>query len=181
MLVFFINIYMKNKSYMKQLFLDIESTGLSVWKDRIIQISLLYIDSNIQKQKTILINPTIPISEGAQRVHNISDEQVCNVPTFDYYAKSIFDLINKCDVVLTYNGTNFDIPMLAFELLRCGYDLPKKIHIDVYSQISDLERSKRLSDVYLRYTGEKMEGAHDAGIDVLATWRVYEEILKKLS
>ena len=166
---------------MKQIILDIESTGLSTYRDRIVQISLMYIDPFIQKQKTILINPTIPISEGAQRVHKISDIQVSSEPTFDYYAQSIFDLINKCDVIITYNGTNFDLPMLAFELLRCGYDLPHKTHIDVYSIISDLERSKRLSDVYLRYVGEKMLGAHSADCDVIATWKIYEEILKKLS
>ena len=166
---------------MKQLILDIESTGLSIWKDRIIQISLMYIDSSIQKHKTVLINPTIPISEGAFRVHKISDSIVSSQPTFTYYAESIFNLINKCDVIITYNGTNFDLPMIAFELLRCGYDLPKKTHIDVYSIISDLERSKKLSDVYLRYVGQKMEGAHDAGNDVINTWKIYEEILKKLS
>jgi DNA polymerase-3 subunit epsilon len=166
---------------MRQIILDIESTGLSVYRDRIVQISLMYIDTSMQKQKTILINPTIPISEGAHRIHKISDSQVASKPTFDYYAKSIFDLINKCDVIITYNGTNFDLPILAFELLRCGYDLPQKVHIDIYSQISELERSKRLSDVYLRYVGEKMEGAHSADCDVIATWKIYEEILKKLS
>ncbi len=166
---------------MKQLTIDLETTGLSVYKDRIVQISMLQDINGYLRQKTMLFNPGIKISEGAMRVHNITNEMVKDKPPFSYYASMIKNIIEESDVILTYNGTNFDLPLLAFELLRCGYDLPKKVHIDVYSMISELERSKRLSDVYLRYTGSKMEGAHDAGNDTMATWEVYKKILEKLS
>jgi DNA polymerase-3 subunit epsilon len=163
---------------MKLLFYDVESTGLSVFHDRIIQISITLIDGDISKSKTILINPTIPISEGAYRVHNITDDIVKNSPTFPEVADKIYNLFDQCDWIITYNGTTFDLPMLACEFLRCGYEMPTKTHFDVYHMVQEKEKSKKLKDVYFRYTGEIMKNAHDAQADVAGLIRVWNYINK---
>ena len=163
---------------MKLLFFDIESTGLIVHKDRIVQISLTLIDGEIIKSKTILINPTIPISEGAYRVHKITDDVVKDSPKFSEVADKIHNLFQQCDWVITYNGDIFDIPMLACEFLRCGLEMPAKTSFDVYKMVQEKEKSKKLKDVYFRYTGKQLLGAHDASIDVGGLIEVWNYINK---
>lgn len=157
-------------------FLDIETTGLEIWKVRIVQICLMFGD-NI---KTIRINPGVKISEGAQRVHNISDEDVKDLPTFSHWAQRIYDILNKSDGYIGYNIKLYDLPILNQELLRCGYELPDKIVIDVLDQVKTFEPDRKLSSVYLRYFGEKLSGAHSADVDVMATKRIMEYIQEKL-
>lgn len=162
---------------MKLLFLDLETTGLEVQKARICQIGLIYQN----KEKSILINPTIEIPQEASNVHKITDQMVLNAPIFTDISNSLLNLINDCDAVVGYNIRKYDWPILYIEFLRIGITLPNKTLIDVYEMIYDIEKSKKLKDVYLRLTGNKLEDAHDALNDIIATKKVYEEILKKLS
>lgn len=161
---------------MKLLFIDLETTALEVQKAKIVQIGLIYLD----KSKSILINPTIPIPQEASNIHKITDEMVLNAPTFSELANPILNIIKDCDAIVGYNCRRYDIPILYIEFLRCGIEMPQKPIIDVYEIISDLEKSRKLKDVYLRLVGEKLDGAHSAIEDIKATKKIYEYLLNKL-
>ena len=158
----------------KQLFFDLETTGLSTWRDRIVEIGILYQG----KQKKIRFNPTIRIPEGASRVHNIFDKDVVDCPKFDEFADIIFRLFCDADCWIGYNLNKYDLPLLQTELLRVNskYVLPNRPIIDVYELINSLFGSKKLKDIYLVLSGEKLEGAHDSIQDILATQKLYEII-----
>ena len=95
------------------LFLDIESTGLNVASDRIVEISMVKVMPDGTRQvKTRRVNPTIPISKEAQAVHGISDDDVKDEPTFAQLAKSMYTWMDGCDIA-GYNSIHFDIPMLT--------------------------------------------------------------------
>lgn len=100
------------------IFFDIESTGLNIASDRIVELSALKIMANgDQELKTRRLNPTIPISPEAQSIHGISNEDVKDCPTFKEIAKSLSTWMTGCDFA-GYNSIKFDIPMLAEEFLR---------------------------------------------------------------
>ena len=103
-------------------FFDLETTGVKIAKDRIVEISILKVFPNGNKEsKTWLVNPTIPIPEVTTAIHGISDEEVANEPTFKELASEIAELIHNCDLG-GYNSNKFDIPLLAEEFLRVGVD-----------------------------------------------------------
>lgn len=159
------------------LYFDLETTGLEVWKEKIVQMAIMYNDGS----KCILVNPGISIPEQASYVHKITDEMVKDCPPFSYYAPHIYKLLLKCDAYSGYNIRKFDLPILALEMSRCGYQIPVKPVIDIFEIVNGYEPDKKLGSVYLRYFNEKLEGAHDALHDVKATKRIHEFILKKLS
>lgn len=158
------------------LFFDTETTGLNVWKDRILQIGLIYKGQS----KSILINPNIPIPSDASNIHHITDDMVKDCNTFDKIAPSLFKLLQNCSHYAGYNIRKFDLPILQCEMLRCGYEIPDKPIIDVLEQVYLLEPDKRLTSVYRRFFGENYSGAHDGLADCFATKRVYEFIQEKL-
>ena len=93
------------------IFFDLETTGLQISSDRIVEISILKIFPNGNKEsKTWLVNPTIPIPSESTEIHGITDEKVKNEPTFNDLAPIIQDLIHNCDLA-GYNSNNFDIPI----------------------------------------------------------------------
>ena len=107
-------------------FFDLETTGVQVAKDRIVEISILKVFPNGNKEsKTWLVNPTIPIPEETTAIHGISDEKVANEPTFKELSKEISALIHNCDLG-GYNSNKFDIPLLAEEFLRSNIDFNMK-------------------------------------------------------
>jgi DNA polymerase-3 subunit epsilon len=157
-------------------FFDLETTGIDVVKDRIVQIGAIKINPDGEQIiKNVLVNPTIPIPEGATAVHGITDEDVKDKPMFQQIAKSLLDWLEGCDLA-GYNSDNFDIPLLAEEFGRVEIEYP---HDDtVYIDIIRIERminSHKLGDTYKRYTGETLEGAHDALADVKATLSIFEK------
>jgi DNA polymerase-3 subunit epsilon len=160
---------------------DIESTGLSVKNDRILQLAIikLHADGRPPIERKRLINPTIPISKEASAVHGITDEMVRNEPTFAQLAKNLFGLIGECDFC-TFNGNRFDIPMLMEEFSRCGIelDMTERKCIDVKRIFHRMER-RDLKAAYEFYCGKKLEGAHDAMNDVRATLGVLECMLDR--
>ncbi len=157
------------------LFFDIESTGLNVSSDRIVEISVLKVLPNgDQEIKTRRVNPTIPISPEATAIHGIKDEDVANCPTFKEVAKSLAKYMAGCDFA-GYNSTRFDIPMLAEEFLRAGVDFNfrKRKLIDVQNIFHKMEQ-RTLSAAYKFYCKKELENAHSAEADTVATFEVLE-------
>ena len=167
------------------LFFDIESTGLNVASDRIVEISLVKVspgahgEPNKVEVKTRRINPTIPITPGAQAVHGISDEDVKDCPTFKQVAKSLARLMEGCDIA-GYNSLKFDIPMLAEEFLRAGvdFDFRKRKLVDVQN-IFHKKEQRTLKAAYKFYCGRSLDNAHSAEADTMATYEVLEAQLDR--
>jgi DNA polymerase-3 subunit epsilon len=167
------------------LFFDIESTGLNVASDRIVEISIVKVSPggpgqpNDVEVKTRRINPTIPITPGAQAVHGISDEDVKDCPTFKQVAKSLAKLMEGCDIA-GYNSLKFDIPMLAEEFLRAGvdFDFRKRKLVDVQN-IFHKKEQRTLKAAYKFYCGQNLDNAHSAEADTMATYEVLEAQLDR--
>ncbi len=167
------------------LFFDIESTGLNVASDRIVEISIVKVSPggpgqpNDVEVKTRRINPTIPITPGAQAVHGISDEDVKDCPTFKQVAKSLARLMEGCDIA-GYNSLKFDIPMLAEEFLRAGvdFDFRKRKLVDVQN-IFHKKEQRTLKAAYKFYCGQNLDNAHSAEADTMATYEVLEAQLDR--
>lgn len=162
------------------IFFDLETTGISITQDRIVQIGAIKVMPDGQEEvKNVLINPTIPIPEGATAVHGISDEEVKDKPKFKQIAKSFATWLSGCDLA-GYNSDNFDVPMLIEEFNRVGIAFPEPTtnFIDVL-KIERKVNGHTLSATYERYTGEELEGAHDALIDIYATIKIFNKQLEQ--
>ncbi len=157
-------------------FFDVETTGLNILRDRILQIGLIKYRKagDAPEELEMIINPGIPISEESMSVHGIEPKDVANKPTFQQVAQQIFDFIGDADLA-GYNSNRFDIPMLAEEFARVGFDLDLE-----HRNLIDMQRifykmePRTLSAAVKYYTGEKMENAHDAMADVQATIDVFK-------
>ncbi len=167
------------------LFFDIESTGLNVASDRIVEISIVKVspgapgEPNKVDIKTRRINPTIPIPPEAQAIHGISDDDVKDCPTFRQIAKSLAKLMEGCDIA-GYNSLKFDIPMLAEEFLRADvdFDFRKRKLVDVQN-IFHKKEQRTLKAAYKFYCGENLDNAHSAEADTMATYQVLEAQLDR--
>jgi DNA polymerase-3 subunit epsilon len=154
-------------------FFDLETTGMNVTKDRIVEISYLKIKSDGSEEcRTRRINPQMPISEQAIAVHGITDDDVKDCPTFKEIAKSLAAQIEGCDLA-GYNSNRFDIPILAEEFLRADVqvDLSKRKFIDVQTIFHKMEQ-RNLVAAYKFYCGKDLIGAHSAESDTRATYEV---------
>ena len=163
------------------LFFDIESTGLNVATDRIVEISAVKVHPNGDTEiKTRRINPTIPISPEAKAVHGISNEDVKDCPTFKQIAKSLAQWMTGCDIA-GYNSTKFDIPLLAEEFLRAeinDFDFRKRKLVDVQTIFHKMEQ-RTLSAAYKFYCQKDLENAHSAEADTLATYEILKAQLDR--
>ncbi len=156
-------------------FFDIESTGLHVTKDRIVELALLKVFPDLsQESLTFRINPGIPIAPEATAVHGISNEDVVFEPRFEQLAPRIFEFIEACDLG-GFNALRFDIPMLMEEFLRVGMDIgiESREVIDVQVIFHKMEE-RTLSAAYRFYCNKNLEDAHSAKADTLATWEVFK-------
>jgi DNA polymerase III subunit epsilon len=162
-------------------FFDLESTGLNVVRDRILQIAIIkyFADGREPAELSMLVNPGIPISEEAMRVHGITPKDVANKPTFPQVAQKIFDFIGNADLA-GYNSNRFDVPMLMEEFDRAGidFDIDSRRIIDVQRIFYKME-PRNLRAALRFYCGRDMENAHDALADVKATVDVFEGQLKR--
>lgn len=161
-------------------FFDIESTGLSVATDRIVEISVLKIfPDGTSECKTKRINPGMPIPAESTAIHGIKDEDVKDCPLFKQYAKSLANYLEGCDIA-GYNSTKFDIPLLAEEFERCGvdFDFFKRNIIDVQNIFHKMEQ-RTLSAAYKFYCGKELENAHAAEADTVATYEILKAQLEK--
>lgn len=162
-------------------FFDIESTGLNVLKDRILQIALIkYQKSNDEVLELFYtINPGVPISEEAYAVHGISNEMLRNKPLFEQVGKEIFDFIGNADLA-GYNSDRFDIPMLMEEFHRIGleFEIDKRKLVDVQKIFYKME-PRTLKAAYKLYCNGDLSDAHDAMADAKATVEVFKGQLIK--
>jgi DNA polymerase-3 subunit epsilon len=169
---------MKNIELSKPLILfDIESTGLNVVLDRIIQIGAIkmFPEGNTE-EKNILINPGMPIPPESTEIHSITDEMVKDKPRFSNVAKSMLGWFRGCDLG-GHNICGFDIPILAEEFTRCGITFPdESINFIDTLKIERMVNSHKLEDCYFRYTMKRLgEDAHDALADSRASMEVFIE------
>lgn len=161
-------------------FFDIEATGINIAKDRIIEISLLKIYPNGNKeQKNWRIHPGMPIPPQATAIHGIQDADVADKPLFKAIASEICKMIEDADLA-GYNSNRFDIPLLAEELLRAGssFDVRKHKTIDVQVIFHKME-PRTLAAAYRYYCQKELTEAHSAQADTFATYEVLQAQLGK--
>ena len=161
-------------------FFDLETTGVNVSLDRIVEISILKIFPNGNKEsKTWLVNPGVPIPLEASNIHGITNDIVKNEPLFKMIASDIKSMINNCDLA-GFNSNKFDIPLLAEELLRSEIDfsLENVATIDVQNIFHKMEQ-RTLSAAYQFYCGKSLDNAHSSKADTLATFEVLESQIEK--
>lgn len=161
-------------------FFDLETTGTNVASDRIVEISILKVFPNGNKESnTWRVNPGMSIPAGATAIHGISDEMVANEPQFKELAPKVFTIMKDCDLG-GFNSNRFDIPLLAEEMLRAGIDLDlKKAHsVDVQTIFHKMEK-RTLGAAYKFYCNKSLEDAHSAEADTNATYEVLMAQLAK--
>lgn len=161
-------------------FFDLETTGVNISKDRIVEISILKIFPNgTQESKTWLVNPEMPIPPETTAVHGIDDAKVANEPVFKELASKISEMIKGCDLG-GFNSNRFDIPLLAEELLRAGldFDMKNTVAIDVQTIYHKMEK-RTLSAAYKFYCDKTLTDAHSAEADTIATYEVLKAQLDK--
>lgn len=154
-------------------FFDLETTGVKVAVDRIVEISILKIFPNGNKEsKTWLVNPTIPIPEETTLIHGITNEKVVNEPTFSELSKEIHQLIENCDLA-GFNSNKFDIPLLAEEFLRAGieFNMKNRKAVDIQNIFHKLEQ-RTLIAAYKFYCDKDLTNAHSAKADTNATYEI---------
>lgn len=162
------------------IFFDLETTGINIASDRIVELSYLKVDLNgNESEKTIRINPGIPIPEKVTAIHGISDEDVKDAPTFNEVARSLAREFEGCDLA-GYNSVKFDIPLLAEEFLRAGVDIDLKRRKFIDVQIIFMKMEPRtLSAAYKFFTGQELTEAHSAAVDTRATYEVLQAQLDR--
>ena len=161
-------------------FLDLETTGINLTTDRIVEVAFLKIyPDGREEEKLMKINPGIPIPPQSSAIHGIYDEDVKNAPHFKEVAKVLAKFIEGCDLA-GFNSTRFDIPMLTEEFLRVDLDIDLKKHKFVDVQIIFHRMEKRtLAAAYKFYLQKDLENAHSAMADTKATYEVLKAQLDK--
>lgn len=163
-------------------FFDLETTGVDVATDRIVEISIIKIMPNGDKEiKTKRINPTIPIPAASSAVHGITDVDIAQSPTFKEVAKELSKFIEGCDLA-GFNSNKFDIPLIAEEFLRADvdFDVSKRNLVDVQNIFHKLEQ-RTLSAAYQFYCNKSLDNAHSAEADTIATYEILEAQIEKYS
>ncbi|MBU8893934.1 MAG: ribonuclease H-like domain-containing protein [Bacteroidales bacterium] len=163
-------------------FFDLETTGVDVANDRIVEISLLKVLPDGKEEiKTMRINPEMPIPPQVTEIHGISDEDVKDEPTFKTVAREIAKFIEGSDLA-GYNSNKFDIPLLAEEFLRVEVDVDLKKHrfIDVQVIFHKMEQ-RTLSAAYKFYCSKNLDNAHSAEADTIATYEILKAQIDRYS
>ena len=154
-------------------FLDLETTGINIVTDRIVEIALIKVHVNgTEEEKQLRINPEMPIPLETSLIHGIYDEDVKDAPTFKEVAKTLAKFIEGCDFG-GFNSNRFDIPLLAEEFLRADIDIDFKKHkfIDVQAIFHKMEK-RTLAAAYKFYCKQELVDAHSAMADTKATYEV---------
>lgn len=155
------------------IFFDLETTGVDIINDRIVEISLIKVLPNGDtEQKTRRVNPEMPIPPEATAVHHITDDDVRNEPTFRQLAKSLAKIFEGCDIG-GFNSNRFDVPMLDQEFQRANvdFDFSRAKFVDVQT-IFHKKEPRNLVAAYRFYCGKELDGAHSANADTQATYEV---------
>lgn len=156
-------------------FLDLETTGVNLASDRIVELAIVKImpdGSEVRMRR--LVNPQMKIPAEVSAIHGITDEMVKDAPTFRDIAADVLLIIENCDLA-GYNSNRFDWPMMMEEFLRCGlrFDIDDRKMIDV-QRIFHLMEPRTLSAALRFYCNEELVDAHSAEADAFATWKVFD-------
>lgn len=161
-------------------FFDVETTGLTIGLDRIIEISVLKLDPSGSKDMfTQRINPEMAIPELITKLTGITNEDVKDMPTFAAIGRQLMDFLNNCDFA-GYNSNKFDVPILVDEFLRTGFefDISDRKLIDVQNIFHKMEQ-RTLSAAYKFYCEKDLVNAHSAEADIIATYEILEAQLAR--
>jgi len=161
-------------------FIDLETTGVNLGTDRIVEIAIVKILTDGTKSiKRKLINPGIPIPKGASDVHGITDDMVKEAPPFKQVAQELKQMLDGCDLA-GYNSNRFDIPLLMEEFLRAevDFDMKSRKLLDVQNIFHKME-PRTLSAAYKFYCSKNLEGAHGAEVDAAATHEILEAQIER--
>ena len=161
-------------------FIDLETTGINVTTDRIVELSVLKIHPNGKEEwMTTRVNPEMPIPPKTTAIHGITDVDVADSPTFKEVGKNLAAFLEGCDLA-GYNAIKFDIPVLAEEFLRTDIDFNfrKRRYVDV-QVIFHKKEQRTLTAAYLFYCRKELEGAHGAKADTAATYEVLKSQLDR--
>lgn len=171
---------MKLKLERPAIVFDLETTGVSVSQDRIIELSIIKLFPDGQEEtKTRRLNPGIHIPKESTAIHGITDADVADCPSFAQIAKDLYQWISGCDLI-GFNSNRFDVPILAEEFLRAGIDprFNEVKLIDVQVLFHKME-PRNLSAGYQFYTGKTLEHAHSAEADTRATYEILQAQLDR--
>lgn len=161
-------------------FFDLESTGINISTDRIVEFSILKVHPNGRQEiKTSLINPTIPIPAESSAIHGIFDKDVKDSPTFKSLSRELFQFLEGADLA-GFNVLKFDIPLLVEEFLRAGidFDIEKRNILDS-QKIFHMMEKRNLSAAYKFYCGKSLENAHSAEADTIASYEVFKAQMER--
>lgn len=156
-------------------FIDLETTGINVSTDKIVEIAMVKIAPDGSKTiKRKLVNPEMIIPDAVIAIHGITNEMIKEAPSFKQVANEIKQFIEGADLG-GYNSNRFDIPMLNEEFLRAGIsvDIESKKLLDVQKVFHKMEQ-RTLKAAYKFYCDKNLEDAHSAEADAVATWEVLE-------
>ncbi len=161
-------------------FFDLETTGIKVATDRIVEICIfrLHVDGT-SKTRTLRINPGIPIPPEVTAIHGITDEDVKDCPSFKQVAHELAQFLENCDLA-GYNSNHFDIPLLVEEFLRADidFDLKGRRFVDVQNIFHKME-PRNLSAAYKYYCDKELVNAHSAEADTIATYEILKAQLDR--
>lgn len=161
-------------------FFDLETTGINISRDRIVELSFLKVYPNGEEEmKSKRVNPEMSIPPESTAIHGITDEDVKDSPTFKQIAKSLAAQIEGCDLA-GFNSNRFDVPMLAEEFLRAGidFDMGKRKFIDVQI-IYHKKEPRTLAAAYKFYCDKELIDAHSAEVDTIATYEILKSQLER--
>ncbi|GGZ31124.1 DNA polymerase III subunit epsilon [Echinicola pacifica] len=161
-------------------FFDLEATGINISTDRIVEISIVKVHPGGEEEiKTMKINPTVPIPKEVSLIHGIYDKDIKDAPTFKDVAKELHQFLEGADLA-GFNVLKYDIPLLVEEFLRAGidFDIEKRNLLDA-QKIFHMMEKRNLSAAYKFYCGQKLENAHSAEADTLATYAVFKAQIER--
>ncbi len=161
-------------------FFDLETTGTSIMRDRIVEISIIKVMPDASEvERTIRVNPGMPIPAEATAIHHITDADVADAPVFKMIAPELMELFGDADIA-GFNSNRFDVPLLTEEFLRAGFsfDLSKRRFVDVQTIFHKMEQ-RTLVAAYKFYCGKDLTEAHSANADTRATYEVLKAQLDR--
>ncbi len=159
---------------------DLETTGINISHDRIVEMSFIKIDPNgHEEMRTYRVNPTIPIPPEITQIHGISDADVSDKPSFKDLAQELNLFLKDCDFG-GFNSNKFDFPLLVEEFYRAGieFDTEKRKFIDA-QRIYHFKEPRNLKAAFRFYCEKELENAHSAEADTMATWAVLKAQIER--
>lgn len=161
-------------------FFDLETTGVNIYTDRIVEISCVKVQSDGSHTVYVQrLNPGIPIPPASTAVHHITDDDVKDKPHFADIAAGLMQSLEDCDLA-GFASNKFDVPLLMKEFERVGmqFSLKGRRLVDVQTIYHKLEQ-RTLSAAYRFYCGRELDGAHSAAADTMATYEVLKAQLDR--